>query len=120
MSALAQLATVVIDCAAPGPLADFYRTLTGWEVVSSETDCVCLGDGGSIQLGFQRVEGYQPPSWPSPAKQAHLDFTVADIERTVKELVALGATRPEFQPGGDEWVVLADPEGHLLCLAATA
>lgn len=26
--------------------------------------------------------------------------------------------RLEFQPGGDQWVVLADPEGHLFCLAA--
>jgi catechol 2,3-dioxygenase-like lactoylglutathione lyase family enzyme len=118
MSPLAQLATVVIDCATPGPLDEFYRTMTGWEVTYSDADCVCLGDGGPIQLGFQRVEGYQPPSWPSPAKQAHLDFKVTDVERTVKELVALGATRPEFQPGGDEWVVLADPEGHLFCLAA--
>jgi hypothetical protein len=26
-----------------------------------------------------------------------------------------------IQPGGDEWVVLADPpESHLFCLAATA
>ena len=117
MSALAQLATVVIDCGTPGLLAEFYRTLTGWEVTYSDADCVYLG-GGPIQLGFQRVEGYQPPNWPSPAKQAHLDFKVTDVERAVKELVELGATRPEFQPGGDEWVVLADPEGHLFCLAA--
>jgi predicted enzyme related to lactoylglutathione lyase len=119
MSALAPLATVVIDCAAPAPLAEFYRTLTGWEVTSSDADCVYLGDSGAVQLGFQRVAGYQPPSWPSPVKQAHLDFTVADVEQAVTELLALGATRPEFQPGGEQWVVLADPEGHLLCLAAS-
>ena len=118
MSPLAQLATVIIDCTTPGPLAEFYRTLTGWEVTYSDADCVCLGDGGPIQLGFQRVDGYEPPSWPGPAKQAHFDFKVTDVERTVKELVALGAAQPEFQPGGDEWVVLADPEGHLFCLAA--
>lgn len=118
MSALAQLATVIIDCRAPGPLAEFYRTLTGWAVTYRDADFVYLGDGGPVQLGFQRVEGYQPPGWPGPAKQAHLDFKVADVERAVKELVGLGATRPEFQPGGAEWVVLADPEGHLLCLAA--
>ncbi|GLY68401.1 VOC family protein [Amycolatopsis taiwanensis] len=117
MSALAQPATVVIDCAAPGPLAEFYRTVTGWEVTYRDVDCVHLGDGG-VQLGFQRVAGYQPPNWPSPAKQAHLDFTVADVDQAVKQLLAIGATRPEYQPGGEQWVVLADPEGHLLCLAA--
>jgi Glyoxalase-like domain len=118
MSALAQLATIVIDCAVPGPLAEFYRTLTDLEVTYSDADCVYLGGGGPVQLGFQRIEGYQPPSWPSPAKQAHLDFKVTEVGHAVKELVELGATRPEFQPGGDEWVVLADPEGHLFCLAA--
>jgi hypothetical protein len=117
MSASARLTTVVIDCTAPGQLAEFYRTVTGWEVTYSDADCVHLGDGGAIQLGFQRVEGYQPPSWPSPVKQAHLDFTVTDVDRAVKELLTMGATRPEFQPGGDRWTVLADPEGHLLCLA---
>lgn len=116
MPTLAQLATVVIDCRAPGSLAEFYRTVTGWEITYSDADTVYLG--GPIQLGFQRVEGYQPPSWPDPAKHAHLDFKVADVDHAVKELLALGATKPEFQPGGDEWVVLADPEGHLFCLAA--
>jgi hypothetical protein len=118
MPALARLSTVVIDCAVPGPLAEFYRTMTGWEVTYSDPDCIYLGDGGPIQLGFQRVAGYRPPSWPDPAKHAHLDLRVTDVEQTVKELLAVGATRPEFQPGGDQWVVLADPEGHPFCLVA--
>jgi catechol 2,3-dioxygenase-like lactoylglutathione lyase family enzyme len=116
--ALVQPATVVIDCADPGPLAEFYRTLTGWEVTYTDPDCVYLGDGGAIQLGFQRVEGYQPPAWPGGAKQAHLDFKATDVEQAVKAMVELGASRPEFQPGGDEWTVLADPEGHLFCVAS--
>ncbi|MFG2088608.1 VOC family protein [Spirillospora sp. NPDC048824] len=33
------------------------------------------------------------------------------------EVGALGASRPEFQPGGGEWTVLTDPEGHPLCIA---
>jgi hypothetical protein len=35
---------------------------------------------------------------------------------TTAELLALGATRPEFQPGNGDWVVLADPAGHVFCL----
>ncbi|WP_461012378.1 VOC family protein, partial [Streptomyces capparidis] len=45
-------------------------------------------------------------------------FRVPDVEGAVEELLALGAGRPEFQPGGKEWVVLTDPEGHPFCLAA--
>ncbi|WP_248965592.1 VOC family protein [Sphaerisporangium perillae] len=76
-----------------------------------------LGDG-PIQLASQRVNGYQGPGWPDTAKHAHLDFKVADLDVVTKELLALGATRPEFQPGEDQWTVFADPEGHFFCIAA--
>lgn len=112
----AQLTTIVLDCADPGQLAEFYRAVTGWEVTSSDADSAYLGNGG-VQLAFVRVDGYEPPAWPGPAKQAHLDFQVDDLELEVKRLEALGATKPEFQPGEGEWTVLADPQGHLLCLA---
>lgn len=111
----AQLTTIVLDCADPGQLAEFYRAVTGWEVTSSDADSAYLGNGG-VQLAFVRVDGYEPPAWPGPAKQAHLDFQVDDLELEVKRLEALGATKPEFQPGEGEWTVLADPQGHLLCL----
>lgn len=112
----ARLTTIVLDCADPGRLAEFYRAVTGWEVTSSDADSAYLGNGG-VQLAFVRVDGYEPPAWPGPAKQAHLDFQVDDLELEVKRLEALGATKPEFQPGEGEWTVLADPQGHLLCLA---
>lgn len=114
---LAQLTTIVLDCADPAPLAEFYRAVTGWEVTYSDEDSVYLGNGG-VQLALVRVDGYQPPGWPSAAKQAHLDFQVTDLDLAVKNVLALGATKPEFQPGGDRWTVLADPQGHLLCLVA--
>jgi hypothetical protein len=44
---------------------------------------------------------------------------VADLPKAVKKVVALGATRPDFQPGGDDWVVLIDPAGHPFCLIPT-
>jgi hypothetical protein len=46
----------------------------------------------------------------------HLDFEVPDIEVAEKQLLAAGATKPGFQPGGAEWTVLADPAGHVFCL----
>ena len=118
MSALGTLTTVVLDCADPGPLAEFYCAVTGWKVTYSDDDSVQVGDGGPIQLGFQRVEGYRPPGWPDPAKQAHLDVSVDDLTATVKKVLALGATKPDFQPGGGDWTVLIDPAGHPFCLVA--
>jgi catechol 2,3-dioxygenase-like lactoylglutathione lyase family enzyme len=114
--ATAEISTIIFDTADPGALAEFYRRATGWETTSSDDDFVTLGNGGAIQLGFQRVDGYRSAGWPDPAKHAHLDLTVADLAEAEKELVGLGASRPEFQPGGDSWVVLRDPEGHVFCI----
>ncbi|MBP2325713.1 putative enzyme related to lactoylglutathione lyase [Kibdelosporangium banguiense] len=109
------LTTIVIDTARPAELAAFYQTVTGWKIASSGDDFASL-TGGPVQLAFQHVEGYNAAGWPDPAKHMHLDFEVPDIEVAEKELLAAGATKPEFQPGGAEWTVLADPEGHVFCL----
>jgi predicted enzyme related to lactoylglutathione lyase len=113
----ATFAAVVIDTADPAALAEFYRKLTGLDISYADDTYVYLGDG-PVRLGFQRVEGYTAPGWPDPAKHSHLDFAVADLENAAEEVTALGAGRPEFQPGGDSWVVLTDPEGHPFCLTA--
>ncbi|MCT2592145.1 VOC family protein [Streptomyces sp. N2-109] len=118
MPALAEFTAVVIDCADPAVLADFYRKATGWEILYSDQDFASLGNGGPVQVAFQRIEGYQAPGWPDGRKHAHLDLTVTDLARTAKELLAIGAAKPEFQPGGGEWVVLTDPEGHPFCLTS--
>jgi predicted enzyme related to lactoylglutathione lyase len=110
-----KLSAFVIDCANPVALATFYSTATGWSVASSSDDYASLADGG-VQLAFQHIDGYVAQPWPSDAKQSHLDISVPDLAVAEKELVAAGATKPEFQPGGAEWTVLADPEGHVFCL----
>jgi hypothetical protein len=111
------LGAIVIDCASPAKLAAFYKAATGWDETYSDDEYVYLGDGGPLQLAFQRIEGYEAPGWPNPAKHAHLDLKVTDLVQAEKELVAAGATRPDFQPGDGKWVVLLDPEGHPFCIA---
>ncbi|MEV0719468.1 VOC family protein [Asanoa sp. NPDC050611] len=114
MSAPATISTIVFDAADPAKLAAFYAQLTGWEVSYQDDDFHCLGNG-SIKLGFQRVAGYRGPGWPDPAKHAHLDLSVTDLDAAVEQAIANGADKPEFQPG-DSWTVLTDPEGHPFCL----
>ncbi|MDX3227287.1 VOC family protein [Streptomyces sp. ME19-01-6] len=117
MPVLKQLSTVVLDCADPAALAAFYQKATGWEITSSEQNFASVGNGTPVQLAFVRVEGYQPPSWPDGANHVHLDFTVTDLDGAAEELVGIGASRPDFQPGEGQWIVLTDPEGHPFCLA---
>ncbi|MGW3075029.1 MULTISPECIES: VOC family protein [unclassified Kitasatospora] len=66
--------------------------------------------------GGGRVEGYRTPGWPEGSTRLHLDFTVPDLDRAVEELLALGTSRPAFQPGEGQWVVLTDPQGGPFCL----
>ncbi len=115
---LGTLSAVTVDCNHPQELADFYRKVTGWEVSYSDDDYAYLS-GGPISLGFQRIADHVRPAWPDPAKQMHLDLRVADLAAAETELVSLGATKPEFQPGGDKWVVLQDPAGHAFCITAS-
>ncbi|MEV4477080.1 MULTISPECIES: VOC family protein [Nonomuraea] len=114
----ANLSSIVFDCADPVALAGFYAKATGWTRTDGDADFVTL-EGGPVSVSFQRVEGYQGPGWPNGGKHVHLDLTVPDVEAAKKELAALGAVVPEFQPGGDGWTVLVDPEGHPFCVMAT-
>jgi predicted enzyme related to lactoylglutathione lyase len=116
-AATGRLSAVVIDSADPSALAGFYQKLTGLDITYSDDTYVDLGEG-PVKIGFQKVEGYKAPGWPDPAKHYHLDFAVDDLQDAARQAISLGAARPEFQPGGDSWVVLTDPEGHPFCLCS--
>ncbi|WP_219469335.1 VOC family protein [Nonomuraea rhizosphaerae] len=119
MTTEAKLIAFTIDCAEPKKMADFWHKVTGLDIQYSEDEYAAVGDG-TTNIYFGRVPDRKPVEWPSPDKQFHLDFRVPDVEKAVEEYVALGATRPDFQPGVTEegvgWVVLQDPEGHLFCV----
>lgn len=116
MTQKASLIATTIDCADPRRLAEFYHQITGWPIQVAEDEYAAVGDGNTA-LYFGRVPNRKPTVWPSDDKQFHLDFRVQDVDKAVEEYLALGATKPEFQPGitdeGIGWVVMQDPEGHL-------
>jgi predicted enzyme related to lactoylglutathione lyase len=119
MTTKATLLAVSLDCAEPKKLAAFYHEVLGWEIRYSEDEYAAVGDG-DMNIYFGRVPDRKPATWPSPDKQFHFDVRVPDVEKAVEEYIALGATKPEFQPGVTEdgvgWIVLQDPEGHLFCV----
>ena len=112
------VAMFTIDCADAKELATFYSRLLGM-TIAYEDDQVAMitGDSGPA-LGFGKVDHYTPPPWPdeNSQKQFHLDLKVADIPAAEAASEKLGATRPDFQPGGDRWRVMLDPAGHPFCL----
>jgi predicted enzyme related to lactoylglutathione lyase len=121
MTGIATLAMVNLDCEDPRTLADFYQQVLGWQVTHSEDTYAMITDGGT-SIGFGRVEGYRPPAWPDQdaAKRYHLDLSVDDLDEAEARCQNLGATRPDFQPGGDRWRVLIDPAGHPFCICRTS
>jgi catechol 2,3-dioxygenase-like lactoylglutathione lyase family enzyme len=104
----------------PAALARFYSALLGWPLGHEEpgTAILAVPQGGTY-LVFQQATGYQRPVWP-PAEGAqrpmmHLDFQVGDLDSSVAEAIALGATLAEVQPQENVRVLL-DPAGHPFCL----
>jgi catechol 2,3-dioxygenase-like lactoylglutathione lyase family enzyme len=114
---VASLAMVNIDCADPKASAAFYGGLLGWDVTHSDDEYAMISDGNG-SIGFGRVDGYRAPNWPDEqsGKRFHLDFMVDDLGPAEKASQALGATTPQFQPGGERWLVMLDPAGHPFCL----
>ncbi|MER6334748.1 VOC family protein [Streptomyces sp. NPDC001034] len=113
---------VTFDCADPAELARFYGALLGYGTLYTTDDFVLLGEEGAPGLGFTRIDGYRPPTWPDPAqgKQAHIELGVDDLDAAEKRVVELGATKPECRPGEERWRVLLDPAGHPFCITTLA
>jgi catechol 2,3-dioxygenase-like lactoylglutathione lyase family enzyme len=114
------VATICIDCADAGAMADFYRRLLGWEVTFQEPEWVLMRDpAGGTGLSFQADPAYRAPTWPEHPtgqdKMLHLDIKVDDLESAVDHALASGARLAEYQPQARVRVML-DPAGHPFCL----
>ncbi len=122
---------VVLDCAEPRALAEFYRAALGWSYVDGHEDEDPAGDdwlqlrppAAGPLLAFQRSDAPVTP-WRVDAR-VHLDVTVPDLDLAHEHLVASGA-RPltdtpekEGHPE-DPFRVYADPAGHPFCVVASA
>ncbi|SFA94844.1 hypothetical protein SAMN05216266_102397 [Amycolatopsis marina] len=120
MTKTATLVMVNLDCADPRGLAEFYHQVLGWEITHAADEYAMISGEGA-PIGFGRVEGFEPPAWPdrNAGKRFHLDLSVDDLDAAEARCVELGATKPDFQPGG-HWRVLLDPAGHPFCICAPA
>lgn len=114
--AIARFPSVVLDCPDPAALAAFYGKLLDWKVEVSEGWADVRADYGQC-LSFQQVEGYVAPDWPGQQvpQQMHLDVVVDDLDQAEEQVLELGATKAEQQPG-TTFRVFLDPAGHPFCL----
>lgn len=112
-----KLDSIAVDCPEPVELAKFYADFLD---VENRGDFFYL-PGGLVEIWFQQVDDYQPPTWPTQERgqQVHFDFTVPDVGAAINKAVELGATRTERRDGY-HYPILLDPAGHPFCLIAGA
>lgn len=119
MTTIARLSLTALDCSDTTALAEFYAAITGWpaEVDPDDNEWVELRSPAGVTLAFQRVEDYQPPTWPGGDRpqQSHLDFDVPDLDTAEAAVLAIGARKADYQPG-TTFRVFLDPAGHPFCL----
>lgn len=117
---VARLAMITLDAPDAAVLGTFYQAVLGWPVAYEGDGVVMLAGPGGVNLGIGTVEDYTAPQWPDTGrKQYHLDLAAEDVAAAAARCVALGATRPDHQPG-ETWTVLLDPAGHPFCVTDAA
>jgi hypothetical protein len=115
---------IVFDCQAAPPLARFWaELLDGYSVrpydqaeidrlarlgLTPETDPTVLVDGPGPILCFQQVQGRKYEN-----NRVHLDIAVADRQREIRRIRALGGA---VLREADGYTVMRDPEGNQFCI----
>ncbi|MFF7356794.1 MULTISPECIES: VOC family protein [Streptomyces] len=118
--AVVKAGLVVLDCAEPEKLAEFYRELLAGEQTDASANLVEIRGTDGIRLAFRRDVNATPPSWPRPENslQVHLDFLVEDLDEAERRVVGLGGRPLDTKdPAGPyEQRGYADPAGHSFTL----
>jgi predicted enzyme related to lactoylglutathione lyase len=107
---------LVLDCADPETLAEFWAPALGYVNLGSAGPYVALFPDGrpGPKLLLQRVDEAK-----AGKNRMHLDIEVPDIETEAERLVRLGARRVSDGPmteHGSTWLLMADPEGNEFCV----
>ena len=104
--------SVVLDCADPVRLVEWWHELTGWPIDQHGTPWSSLDRPDGTTLGFQQV-----PESKTGKNRRHLDRPGAAEEAAAawaREHLAATVLWRSSNPD-DPFVVLADPEGNEFC-----
>lgn len=107
---------LVLDCAEPKQLADFWREALDYRHYYSDATITVLvpKEGIASPLVLQGV-----PEPKAGKNRMHLDIVVDDIESEVDRLKALGAHRIDEgvqSLGETQWVRMSDTEQNEFCV----
>lgn len=111
----------MLDAADIAGLADFYRTILGWDFIDADDDWITIrpAEGVAPGMAFQLAPDHVAPTWPDGAvpQQSHLDLDVVDLDEAEAFVLEAGATATGLPEGeGHTFRVYLDPAGHPFCL----
>ena len=117
-----KFAVLAIDTADIKLLADFYTTILDWQILDEDDEWITIHDPqnpSATAIAFQFAPDHVPPTWPDNAipQQAHIDFTVSDLDEAEAFVLAAGARSTGMPTAeGLNFRVYLDPSGHPFCL----
>jgi hypothetical protein len=109
---------LVIDCADPDRMADFWSQVLDYKITEKDEDSVYIegSQGSGPGLLFQVV-----PEGKTVKNRLHIDVSPVDRDQDeeLDRLLTLGARHIDIGQGDVSWFVLADIEGNEFCLLRT-
>ena len=112
----ARISCLCIDAVDPGPVADFWAAVLGWDVIEHGDEGIRLAAPGR---GLPTLDILSVPEPKGAKNRLHLDLRAdgTSFDEELQRLEGLGARRVDVGQGPDvTWVVCADPEGNEFCL----
>ena len=114
---------VVMDCADPVALADFWQEAIGFTARTGDGAPYVTLSGSSLRRPLNHLTLQRVPEPKTNKNRTHIDLFAGDVSAEVARLEALGATvtsrMPEDATGPELFFAeLADPEGHEFCVVA--
>jgi hypothetical protein len=106
---------LVIDCANPNRLAEFWAAVLGGSITADEYGCVQVAAG----LGqMPRLTFVEVPNAKSIKNRLHIDLNPLGCTQAeeVERILQLGASCVDVGQGAVSWIVLADIEGNEFCV----
>lgn len=115
-----RITELIIDCADPQRLANFWCEVLGYVELGWEGDALEIGPPEAGFGGPQPTLIFSPSTDPKRGKlPMHFDVNATDRDQDaeLERLLAAGAQKIDIgQTGTENWHVLADPEGNEFCL----
>jgi Glyoxalase-like domain len=100
---------LVLHVADRARASTFWIQALGYQPSPGNPDFLLPTAGGGLRLHLDETDKTHLDLW--------LDRATSDLETEVARLIALGATRVEWEyPEDADFVVLADTEGNLFCV----